>query len=141
VNACADQRCAQNACIAARDLPRAERTFRELLDNGLLVPDELVFTVLLRAHGAQSPPGWAEISSLLGAMKHTWGIPPSQLTYNALLEACAGENDYERGCQLIDRMLSEGVQPDGYTVAAVSSRKSLRTYLKRALENAEVEEA
>jgi hypothetical protein len=35
--------------------------------------------------------------------------------------------------QLIDRMLEEGVQPDGFTVAAVSARKSLRSYLKRGL--------
>ena len=35
--------------------------------------------------------------------------------------------------QLIDRMLEEGVEPDGFTVAAVSSRKSLRSYLKRGL--------
>jgi hypothetical protein len=89
-------------------------------------------------------------------MKHTWGIVPGTVTYNALLELCSLENDYERGCQartracaryaacavlaaadpaaqLIDRMLSEDVQPDFYTIAAVSSRKSLRTYLKRSL--------
>ena len=35
--------------------------------------------------------------------------------------------------QLIDRMLEEGVQPDAFTVAAVSGRKSLRSYLKRGL--------
>ena len=35
--------------------------------------------------------------------------------------------------QLIDRMLEEGGEPDGFTVAAVSSRKSLRSYLKRGL--------
>ncbi len=119
--------------------------------------------MLIRAHGAASSPAWGEISSLLGRMKHTWGIPPSTTTYNALLEICAVTNDYERGCevrsgaseqrcsdsahcafsdvrvrsalcaQLIDRMLEEGVEPDGFTVAAVSSRKSLRSYLKRGL--------
>jgi pentatricopeptide repeat protein len=53
--------------------------------------------------------------------------------YNVLLEVCAATNDYDRGCQLIDRMLEEGVQPDAFTVAAVANRKSLRSYLKRGL--------
>jgi len=30
-------------------------------------------------------------------------------------------------------MASEGVEPDAFTVAAVASRKSLRSYLKRAV--------
>ena len=37
------------------------------------------------------------------------------------------------GTQLIDRMLEEGVQPDAFTMAAVSGRKSLRSYMKRGL--------
>ena len=45
------------------------------------------------------------------------------------------ERDADALCfaQLIDRMLEEGVQPDAFTVAAVSGRKSLRSYLKRGL--------
>jgi hypothetical protein len=139
----------------------------------VIVPDEVLFSVLIRAHGAGAAPKWGDISALLGRMKHTWGIAPGTVTYNALLETCAATNDYERGCQareralrgggvaafvarthrgfriltlrvcvfafsffaaqLIDRMLEEGVQPDGFTVAAVSARKSLRSYLKRGL--------
>jgi pentatricopeptide repeat protein len=99
----------------------------------VVVPDELLFTVLLRAHGAKSPVQWGDVSALLGTMKHTWGISPSTLTYNVLLEVCAATNDYDRGCQLIDRLLEEGVQPDAFTLAAVASRKSLRSYLKRGL--------
>jgi pentatricopeptide repeat protein len=111
--------------------PRARASRRA--DAGLIVPDEVLFSVLIRAHGAAAAPPWGDISSLLGRMKHTWGISPSTVTYNALLEICAATNDYERGCQLIDRMLEEGVQPDGFTVAAVSARKSLRSYLKRGM--------
>lgn len=135
----------------------------------MVVPDEVLFSVLIRAHGSAAAPPWGDISALLGRMKHTWGITPGTVTYNALLEICAATNDYERGCQarcalgrrvrrrrrrcvrwlarccdacapaavclaqLIDRMLEEGVQPDGFTVAAVSARKSLRSYLKRGL--------
>jgi pentatricopeptide repeat protein len=102
-------------------------------EAGVVVPDELLFSVLLRAHGAKSPPPWADISKLLGQMKHTFGIAPSTITYNVLLEVCAITNDYDRGCQLIDRMLEEGVQPDAFTAAAVGNRKSLRSYLKRGL--------
>ena len=124
-------------------------------DAGAVVPDEVLFSVLIRAHGAAAQPPWGDISALLGRMKHTWGIAPGNVTYSALLEICAATNDYERGCQarerarfwgsrhnrmrltrlaqLIDRMLEEGVQPDAFTVAAVSGRKSLRSYLKRGL--------
>lgn len=65
----------------------------------MVVPDELLFCALLRALGGAKEPPWGEISGLLGKMKHTWAIPPSTLTYNALLEICATTNDYERGCQ------------------------------------------
>lgn len=167
----------QRACIACKDLPRAQRVFDDLVgaacgvracsrrrltadgaDAGAVVPDEVLFSVLIRAHGAAAQPPWGDISALLGRMKHTWGIAPSNVTYSALLEICAATNDYERGCQargwdalfvgvekcgsrvvcclraqLIDRMLEEGVQPDAFTVAAVSGRKSLRSYLKRGL--------
>ncbi len=69
------------------------------LDAGVIVPDEVLFSVLIRAHGAGSAPKWGDISALLGRMKHTWGIAPGTVTYNALLETCAATNDYERGCQ------------------------------------------
>jgi pentatricopeptide repeat protein len=103
-------------------------------DNGVIVPDELLVSVLIRAHGSKDPPAWTEISRLLGSMKNVWSLPPRNVTYNVLLELCARTNDYDRGCQLIDRMLDEGVQPDSFTVAAVSSRKSLRSYLRRGLD-------
>ena len=113
--------------------------------------------------------------------------------YNTLLQICADNNDYDRGCQvrhrffvhtlppvpseplpgavhagsfaliyalfgrnlpsffragasadcpprtlpqLIDRMEDEGVEPNNWTSSAVSSRKSLRHYLKRKFANA-----
>ena len=66
----------------------------------MIQPDEVLFSVLIRAHGAAAGgPPWGDISSLLGRMKHTWGLPPSTVTYNTLLEICAATNDYERGCQ------------------------------------------
>ena len=66
-------------------------------------------------------------------MKHTFGVSPTAITYNVLLEVCAVTNDYDRGCQLIDRMVEEGVEPNAFTLAAVSTRKSLRSYLKRGI--------
>ena len=102
-------------------------------EAGVVVPDELLFSVLLRAHGAKSPPLWSDMSKLLGQMKHTFGVSPTAITYNVLLEVCAVTNDYDRGCQLIDRMVEEGVEPNAFTLAAVSTRKSLRSYLKRGL--------
>ena len=69
-------------------------------DAGAVVPDEVLFSVLIRAYGAAPQPPWGDISALLGRMKHTWGISPSTVTYAALLEICAATNDYERGCQV-----------------------------------------
>ena len=107
----------QRACIACKDLPRAQRVFDDLVgascrrrawraaadarsaDAGAVVPDEVLFSVLIRAHGAAAQPPWGDISALLGRMKHTWGIAPGNVTYSALLEICAATNDYERGCQ------------------------------------------
>jgi len=43
-------------------------------------PDELMFSLLLRAHGGGAEPKWTDISALLGLMKHTWGIAPSAIT-------------------------------------------------------------
>ena len=72
-------------------------------DAGAVVPDEVLFSVLIRAYGAAPQPPWGDISALLGRMKHTWGIKPSTVTYSALLEICAATNDYERGCQVRGR--------------------------------------
>lgn len=69
------------------------------LGSGAVVPDEMLFVVLLRALGDKEPVSWTEMSVLLGKMKQTWRITPTALTYNSLLEVCARTNDYERGCQ------------------------------------------
>lgn len=53
-------------------------------------------------------------------------------SYNALLEVCCRTNDVERGEDIIDRMLTDEVEPDEFTEAAVASKRTLRTYLRKA---------
>lgn len=119
------------ACLDANDLPRARKVFDEVVEGGAVPADELLFSVLLRAYGKRDPANWGEISSLLAKMRNAYGIKPGLTTYNTLLEVCANSNDYDRGCQLIDRMEEEGIFPDRFTIAAVDKRKTLRKYLKR----------
>ena len=124
-----------SACVDCNDITRARAVFDNVVEGGAVMPDELLFSVLLRAYGGREPPAWGEVSSLLSKMRNTYGIPPQVTTYNTLLQICADNNDYDRGIQLIDRMEQEGVEPNNWTANAVSSRKSLRHYLKRAFAN------
>lgn len=53
------------------------------------------------------------------------------MSYNALLEVCSRTNDLDRGQDIIDRMESDGVEPDEFTEEVVSKRRVLRTYLRK----------
>lgn len=91
----------------------------------------MTFAVLLRGYLSSSTPQWAAGSTLLVTMERDYSIPPTALTFNALLEACARTNDLERGIQIIERMADQGVEPDAFTLEAVKQRKSLRSHLKK----------
>ena len=45
-----------------------------------MTPDELLFSVMIRAYGKRSPPAWADVSSMLAKMRNSFGIPPHLLT-------------------------------------------------------------
>lgn len=61
--------------------------------SGVSQPDEVTFRVLVRGYGECEPPRWLAISSLLQVMDRKYGIQPSALLYNALLEICARTRD------------------------------------------------
>lgn len=42
--------------------------------NAVVMPDEMLFSILLRAHGHRKPAAWGEVSALLGKMRNTFGI-------------------------------------------------------------------
>lgn len=56
------------------------------------------------------------------------------VSFNALLEICCRTNDLERGQDVIDRMISNGVVPDEFTEQIVSKKRALRSYLKKSLD-------
>lgn len=51
-----------------------------------------------------------------------------------LLSACARVNDTDRGTEILDKMATDGVEPDDGTVEAVKKRKVLRSYAKKVFE-------
>ena len=55
-----------------------------------MLPDELLFSVLLRAYGGRKPPAWGDVSSMLSKMRNTHGIVPQVTTCAKLLPpACS----------------------------------------------------
>ena len=74
---------ALSACASAVDEERALVVFQEVFGSGLLEPDELAFTMLLKCFAQQRPPDWEQIASRLGSMRFTYSIAPSALTYVA----------------------------------------------------------
>lgn len=123
-----------DACMRNNKIDMAESVFEELFGGELLTPDEVSFAVMLRGYGAQDPPRWTAISNTLATMERDYGLTPTTLTFNALLEICSRTNDEVRGTELIQRMATAQVLPDDFTLEAVRQRKSLRSLLKKAFD-------
>jgi pentatricopeptide repeat protein len=119
-----------DACMRSGKVEMAESVFEELF-TALLAPDEVTFSVLLRGYGDQQPPRWTAISNTLNTMERTYGLAPSTVTFNTLLEVCSRTRDEARGAEIIERMEVAGVRPNEFTLDAVRQRKSLRSLLKR----------
>ena len=121
-----------DACMRCKKIEMAESVFQELF-NGLLVPDEVTFAVMVRGYGDDVPPRWTAIAQAVQSMEREFEIKPTVRIFNALLEVCSRTNDEVRGAEIIQRMASAGIEPDDFTVEAVRQRKSLRSMLKKTL--------
>lgn len=119
-----------DACMRCNKIEMAESVFQELF-SGLLSPDEVAFCVMIRGYGDADPPRWTSISQSLASMERDYGIMPTVLTYNVLLEVCSRTNDEDRGEEIVSRMHAAGIEPDDFTMEAVRQRKSLRSLVKR----------
>lgn len=119
-----------DACVRSRKMDMAESVFEELFGE-LLQPDEVAFMVMIRGYGDEYPPRWTNIATVLSTMEHSYGIIPTVLTFNTLLEICSKTNDEERGVEIIDKMQDGGVEPNDLSFEAVKQRKSLRSMLKK----------
>ncbi|PNW88876.1 hypothetical protein CHLRE_01g048750v5 [Chlamydomonas reinhardtii] len=115
-----------------RDMELAQSIFDEMFGE-FLQPDEVTFSVLLRGYGATTPPDWPRIDSTLTTMRVKYGIEPTALSFNALLEVCCRTSDIDRGQDIIDRMAADGVEPDEFTEEVVARRRVLRSYLRKTL--------
>ena len=58
-------------------------------EGGAVVPDELLFSVLLRAYGGRTPPAWGDVSSMLSKMRNTFGILPQITTCAPTRSLCS----------------------------------------------------
>lgn len=61
---------------------------------------------------------------------HTQRLRPA-VSYNALLEICVRTNDLDRGQDIIDRMVSDDVEPDEFSLETVAKKRALRSYLRK----------
>ncbi|GLC43558.1 hypothetical protein PLESTF_001283800 [Pleodorina starrii] len=116
----------------SRDMDLAQSIFDEMFGE-LLTPDEVSFAVLLRGYGALNPPDWPRIDATLTTMRMKYGIEPTAVSFNALLEVCCRTSDIDRGQDIIDRMAADGVEPDEFTEEVVARRRVLRSYLRKTL--------
>ncbi|GBF93188.1 hypothetical protein Rsub_05920 [Raphidocelis subcapitata] len=120
------------ACARAGNMEMAESVFDSLFGD-FLRPDEVAFAVLLRGYGARRPPAWGDMDATLTRMRARFGLEPTAVSYNALLDVCVASDDADRALDVIDRMADDGVEPNEYTVAAVARKRSLRSYLRKRL--------
>lgn len=120
-----------SACASRGDMELASTVFEELF-GGFLQPDEVTFAVLLRGYGGKNPPQWEAIDAVLTRMKNGYGMQPTAVSFNALLEVCMRTNDLDRGMDVIDRMAAEGATPNEFTEGILSRKRALRSYLKKA---------
>jgi len=78
-----------------------------------------------------NPPDWTEIARLLSRMQAEFDVPITVNVYNALLELCTLSNDVARAEELLDKMASQGIQPNEQTHMAVDGKRALRSALRR----------
>ncbi|KXZ55042.1 hypothetical protein GPECTOR_3g201 [Gonium pectorale] len=116
----------------SRDMELAQSIFDEMFGE-FLTPDEVSFAVLLRGYGALNPPDWQRIDTTLTTMRVKYGIEPTAVSFNALLEVCCRTSDIDRGQDIIDRMAADGVEPDEFTEEVVAKRRVLRSYLRKTI--------
>ena len=101
-----------------------------LLTGSFLSPDEVTFAVLLRGHGASDPPAWQQMDGVLNKMQ-SYGMSPTAVSYNVLLEVCLRTNDMQRGMDVMDRMVADDVEPDEMTEEVVARKRVLRSYFRK----------
>jgi pentatricopeptide repeat protein len=56
------------------------------------------------------------------------------VSYNALLEVCLRTNDMPRGCDVLDRMAGEGVDPDDFTAELCAKKRVLRAHFRKTFD-------
>ncbi|KAI8470632.1 MAG: hypothetical protein J3K34DRAFT_419810 [Monoraphidium minutum] len=120
------------ACAQSGNMEMAETVFEQLFAE-FLEPDEVTCAVLLRGYASRSPPDWGQIDAVLTRMRARFGLEPSAVAYNALLEACVRTDDADRALDVIDRMAADGVEPDDMTLSICGRKRQLRAYLRKQL--------
>jgi len=119
------------AAAQSNNMTIAQNVFDELFGSEFLQPDEVTFAVLLRGYGASDPPAWQRIDAALTSMMQQYRLRPTSTSYNALLEVCLKSQDMDRGCDVLDRMANDGVEPDDVTRELVARKRSLRSYYRK----------
>lgn len=120
------------ACAQSGNMEMAETVFEQLFGD-FLKPDEVTFAVLLRGYGSKSPPQWGQMDTTLTRMQQRFGMEPTAVAYNALLEVCMRTDDKDRAMDVIDRMADDEVEPDEMTISICSRKRYLRSYLRKRL--------
>mmetsp|Transcript_16051 Transcript_16051/g.44756 ORF Transcript_16051/g.44756 Transcript_16051/m.44756 type:complete len:234 (+) Transcript_16051:191-892(+) len=119
-----------HACARNGKMDMAQSVFDELFGS-ILVPDAVTFAVLVRGYGEEDPPRWGTIANLLSCMVRDHNTPLTVEVYNAMLEICARMNDVERGIEIMDRMLLEGIEANEFSLQVLSRRKTLRSHCRK----------
>eukprot|EP00899_Mesostigma_viride_P002316 jgi/Mesvir1/12085/Mv00361-RA.1 len=118
------------ACIQGRQMAVAEEAFSHFFESGELAPDDVVFVAMIRGYGECKPPQWDKVGLTMSKMRR-FGLRPSIMHYNQLLALAVAANDTPRATQLIDRMVSERVEPDDATMDAIRRKRVLKSYMRK----------
>ncbi|GMH40277.1 hypothetical protein BSKO_08181 [Bryopsis sp. KO-2023] len=128
-----------DACVKNKKMEMAEAVFQDLFGE-VVEPDDVTFCILLRGYGASDPPKWEKVQSWLKRMETDYGIKPTTVVYNTLLEICSRTKDLEMAETFVDRMAAQGVRPNELTAAIVSKRRAMRGLVRRLEQYIEEEE-
>merc|ERR1719271_1792011 len=119
-----------DACIRLRDVKRLSSALEAFRRTGA-VPSDHAYSTVLRAYGHARalPEAWATWHEMLARK-----VPPTDATFNALIDVCARQGDVDRAAQLFRDMCSLGVSPDLITYSTVIKGYCVQGDLEQAIQ-------
>lgn len=120
-----------DACARNGQMGKVSELLRDLRERGLH-PNLITYSTMIKGY-CQKGDMTAALSTL-EQLRKARNLKPDEIVYNTILDGCAQHGLPAEGGRLFEEMQAEGVQPSGYTVAAMVKMMGQGRQLDRAFQ-------